>query len=77
MAGAMAVVGMAILIYRRRTVGPVFSATTVMDKVMYACLAAVIFLGMEAAETRRPWRHRICGSGVGRWSDRVWTVRCV
>ena len=45
-AGVMAVVGMAILIYRRRTVGPVFSATTVMDKVMYAFLAVVIVLGM-------------------------------
>ena len=30
----------------RRTVGPVFSATTVMDKVMYAFLAAAIVLGM-------------------------------
>jgi nitrate reductase gamma subunit len=45
-AGAMAVVGMVILIYRRRTVGPVFSATTVMDKVMYAFLAVVILLGL-------------------------------
>jgi nitrate reductase gamma subunit len=45
-AGIMTVVGMVILIYRRRTVGPVFSATTVMDKVMYAFLAAAIVLGM-------------------------------
>jgi nitrate reductase gamma subunit len=45
-AGVMALVGMAILIYRRRTVGPVFSATTVMDKVMYAFLGVVIALGM-------------------------------
>jgi nitrate reductase gamma subunit len=45
-AGVMALVGMAILIYRRRTVGPVFSATTVMDKVMYAFLGVVIVLGM-------------------------------
>jgi nitrate reductase gamma subunit len=45
-AGFMALVGMSILIYRRRTVGPVFSATTVMDKVMYAFLAAAIVLGM-------------------------------
>ena len=37
---------MAILIYRRRTVGPVFSATTRMDKVMYAFLGVVIVLGM-------------------------------
>lgn len=45
-AGLATVVGMAILIYRRRTVGPVFSATTVMDKVMYVFLAAAIVLGM-------------------------------
>lgn len=45
-AGLMALVGMVILIYRRRTVGPVFSATTNMDKVMYAFLGVVIVLGM-------------------------------
>jgi nitrate reductase gamma subunit len=45
-AGLMALVGMAILIYRRRTVGPVFSATTRMDKLMYAVLGVVIVLGM-------------------------------
>ena len=44
--GLLTVVGMAILIYRRRTTGPVFSATTPMDKVMYAVLGAVIVLGM-------------------------------
>ena len=45
-AGLMTLVGMAILVYRRRTVGPVFSATTRMDKVMYAVLGVVIALGM-------------------------------
>ena len=45
-AGVMTLVGMAILVYRRRTVGPVFSATTPMDKVMYAFLGAAIVLGM-------------------------------
>jgi nitrate reductase gamma subunit len=45
-AGACTLVGMAILIYRRRTVGPVFSATTRMDKAMYAVLATVIVLGL-------------------------------
>ena len=45
-AGVCTVVGMALLIYRRRTVGPVFSATTRMDKVMYLALAIVIALGM-------------------------------
>jgi nitrate reductase gamma subunit len=45
-AGAAAVIGMVILIYRRRTVGPVFSATTRMDKVMYLALSTVIILGL-------------------------------
>ena len=45
-AGLMALGGLVILIYRRRTVGPVFSATTRMDKVMYAFLGVVIVLGM-------------------------------
>ena len=44
--GVLTVVGMVILIYRRRTTGPVFSATTPMDKVMYAVLGTVIALGM-------------------------------
>ena len=37
-AGICTVVGVAILIYRRRTVGPVFSATTRNDKAMYVVL---------------------------------------
>ena len=45
-AGVMALVGLAILVYRRRTTGPVFSATTVNDKVMYLVLGAVILLGI-------------------------------
>ena len=45
-AGFCTVVGMSILIYRRRTVGPVFSATTRMDKLMYLVLAVVILLGL-------------------------------
>jgi nitrate reductase gamma subunit len=45
-AGVAALAGLAILVYRRRTVGPVFRATTVNDKVMYAVLGVVILLGM-------------------------------
>jgi len=45
-AGVATIVGMALLIYRRRTTGPVFSATTRMDKAMYLVLAIVITLGM-------------------------------
>ena len=42
----MTVSGMAILIYRRRRTGPVFSATTRNDKVMYILLALTIALGL-------------------------------
>ncbi|WP_083734735.1 respiratory nitrate reductase subunit gamma [Actinomadura sp. CNU-125] len=47
-AGVCTLAGLAILIYRRRTVGPVFSATTRNDKLMYAVLAGTIVLGLAA-----------------------------
>lgn len=43
--GAATLVGAAILIYRRRTTGPVFSATTRNDKVMYVLLIGTLLLG--------------------------------
>ena len=46
LAGACTLVGAAILVYRRRTVGPVFSATTRNDKVMYVLLVGAIVLGL-------------------------------
>lgn len=47
--GALLVVaGLIILIVRRRTTGPVFAATTRMDKTMYVFLAASILLGSWA-----------------------------
>ena len=45
-AGFGTVVGMALLIYRRRTVGPVFSATTKNDKFMYVMLVAALLTGL-------------------------------
>ncbi|MEU6848918.1 respiratory nitrate reductase subunit gamma [Actinacidiphila alni] len=47
-AGVATLAGPAILIYRRRTVGPVFSATTRNDKAMYVSLTATIALGLSA-----------------------------
>ncbi len=61
-AGIAAMLGMGILIYRRRTVGPVFSATTPMDKIMYAFLAAAIVLGM--------WNTILGASGVNHYNYR-------
>ena len=44
--GFMTLAGAAILIYRRRTTGPVFSATTRNDKAMYVLLVATIVAGL-------------------------------
>jgi nitrate reductase gamma subunit len=48
LAGVGALVGLGILVYRRRTVGPVFSATTRNDKAMYVVLAAALVAGLIA-----------------------------
>ncbi|WP_026922611.1 respiratory nitrate reductase subunit gamma [Glycomyces arizonensis] len=45
-AGVATLGGIALLIYRRRTTGPVFSATTVNDKTMYLVLTAAIVSGL-------------------------------
>ena len=45
-AGVMTLSGIAILIYRRRTTGPVFSATTKNDKFMYILLVATLVAGL-------------------------------
>jgi nitrate reductase gamma subunit len=45
-AGVCTLGGVAILIYRRRTTGPVFAATTRNDKLMYVVLVAAIVAGL-------------------------------
>ena len=45
-AAVMVTVGMAILIYRRRTVVRVFQVTTKMDKLMYLVLGSLVGLGV-------------------------------
>ncbi len=57
-AAALTLAGLAILIYRRRTVGPVFLATTTMDKVMYVFLGATLFFGTAATVV-----HQVFGGG--------------
>ena len=47
-AGITTLAGAALLIYRRRTRGPVFMATTVNDKLMYVVLVAAIVAGLYA-----------------------------
>jgi nitrate reductase gamma subunit len=66
-AGVCTVVGMVILIYRRRMIGPVFSATTAMDKLMYAVLASVIFLGLANTVLGNVIGHYDYREGVSVW----------
>lgn len=47
-AGVCTLAGIAILIFRRRTTGPVFMATTNNDKAMYVVLVGSIVLGVVA-----------------------------
>ncbi|MEU5883775.1 respiratory nitrate reductase subunit gamma [Spirillospora sp. NPDC047279] len=46
LAGFAALAGLGMLVYRRRTTGPVFSATTRNDKLMYVLLGGSILLGV-------------------------------
>ncbi len=48
LAGFCTLVGVSILVYRRRTTGPVFMATTRNDKAMYVALVSAIALGLIA-----------------------------
>ncbi|MDO5735401.1 MAG: respiratory nitrate reductase subunit gamma [Propionibacteriaceae bacterium] len=50
-AGVATLVGIGMLIYRRRTTGPVFMATTKNDKAMYLILVGALVLGMWATLT--------------------------
>ncbi|MFB9309068.1 nitrate reductase gamma subunit [Agromyces hippuratus] len=67
-AAVLTIAGLVILIYRRRTVGPVFLATTTMDKVMYVFLGATIAFGTAATVL-----HQVFGPGyeyrgtIGPW----------
>jgi nitrate reductase gamma subunit len=66
-AGFATLVGMVILIYRRRTVGPVFSVTTKMDKAMYLVLAVVIVLGLANTVVANIFGHYDYREGVSVW----------
>ena len=57
---------MAILIYRWRTVGPVFSATR-MDKLMCLVLATVIVLGLWNTVIINVFGHCDYREGVSVW----------
>ncbi|MCA2190855.1 respiratory nitrate reductase subunit gamma [Nonomuraea cavernae] len=47
-AGVLTYAGIVLLVWRRRTTGPVFLATTVNDKIMYIFLVAALTFGLAA-----------------------------
>ena len=77
-AAAATLAGLAILVYRRRTVGPVFSATTRMDKLMYVFLAGVIVLGVwntaSGAAFMFGGHEYDYREGVSIWFRQFWTL---
>ncbi|MEU3412446.1 MULTISPECIES: respiratory nitrate reductase subunit gamma [unclassified Streptomyces] len=74
-AGALAVAGIGLLVYRRRTRAPVFRATTANDKAMYVLLVGAIVLGMAAKLMHTggdgyDYRHTIAP-----WARSLFTLR--
>ena len=75
-AALLTIVGLVILIYRRRTVGPVFLATTRMDKVMYVALGGTILFGAAAT-----FALQVFGSGyeyrgtISPWVRSLWSLQ--
>jgi nitrate reductase gamma subunit len=74
-AGVATIVGLVILVYRRRTVGPVFMATTRMDKLMYVFLAAVILLGMWNTVASSIFGDYDYREGVSLWFRSIFTLQ--
>ncbi|QYC44893.1 Nitrate reductase-like protein NarX [Nonomuraea coxensis DSM 45129] len=74
-AGVAALAGLALLIYRRRTRGPVFLATTANDKTMYAVLAAAIITGVVTTAAGFAPSEESYRTTVAPWFRGVLTLR--
>ncbi|WP_168582536.1 respiratory nitrate reductase subunit gamma [Gephyromycinifex aptenodytis] len=72
-AGFCTVVGMLMLIYRRRMTGPVFRATTAMDKMMYLLLAGTILLGLSNTVVGNVVNHYDYREGLSIWFRSLFT----
>ena len=66
-AGIAVVVGLILLIMRRRLVGPVFRATSRMDKLMYVGLGLVVVTGMANTIVGNVIGHYDYREGVSIW----------
>jgi nitrate reductase gamma subunit len=74
-AGALAVAGILLLVYRRRTNAPVFRATTANDKVMYLVLLAAIVLGMVAKLTHASGNGYNYRETIAPWARSLFTLQ--
>jgi len=75
-AGFCTLAGIIILIYRRRTTGPVFMATTKNDKLMYVVLTGVIVLGLWTTVLAMAQGHSASNyrESVSPWFRSLWIL---
>ncbi|MCG5218990.1 respiratory nitrate reductase subunit gamma [Streptosporangium sp. KLBMP 9127] len=74
-AGVCTLAGITLLIYRRRTTGPVFLATTRNDKAMYVVLVAAIVAGLLATMLSSGLGHHDYRLTVSPWFRGIWVLR--
>ncbi|WP_447041355.1 respiratory nitrate reductase subunit gamma [Streptomyces sp. DSM 118878] len=74
-AGVLLVLGILLLLYRRRTNTPVFRATTANDKLMYLVLFAAIVLGMVAKLAHSSGDGYNYRESIGPWARSLFTLR--
>lgn len=77
-AGFCTLVGILLLVWRRRTTGPVFAATTVNDKIMYLFLVGAIVLGLLATffgSQRADGSEHNYRETVSIWYRSLWTFQ--
>ncbi|GAA3142018.1 respiratory nitrate reductase subunit gamma [Streptomyces rectiviolaceus] len=74
-AGILLVIGILLLLYRRRTNAPVFRATTANDKLMYLVLFGAIVLGMVAKLTHASGDGYNYRESIAPWSRSLFTLQ--
>ncbi|MFG2497710.1 respiratory nitrate reductase subunit gamma [Streptomyces sp. NPDC048441] len=74
-AGIMLVIGILLLLYRRRTNTPVFRATTNNDKLMYAVLLTSITIGMTAKLTHASGDGYNYRESIAPWARSLFTLQ--
>ncbi|WP_055569148.1 respiratory nitrate reductase subunit gamma [Streptomyces atriruber] len=74
-AGVLLVLGILLLLYRRRTNTPVFRATTANDKLMYLVLFGAIVLGMVAKLTHASGDGYNYRASIAPWARSLFTLQ--